>query len=128
MTNLAHTSLITLAGIAAVTLIDTLGAIASRKLNFNYGWLIILSLLVYTFTAYFISAKSDLSLAFLANCIIGLYDATVGWKLSLALNAKTGMTAEEIEDANLTFRLIAMLIISFGFGYLGFFLHDRYLI
>ena len=128
MTNLALVSLFTLAGISAVTLIDTLGAIASRKLNFYYGWLTILSLLVYTFTAYFISARTNFSLAFLANCIIGLYDATVGWKLALALNANIGMTAEEIEDTNLSFRLIAMLIISFGFSYLGFFIQERNLI
>ena len=128
MTNLAQVSLFTFAGIIAVTLIDTLGAIASRKFNFNYGWLIILSLLVYTFTAYFISARTNLSLAFLANCIIGLYDGTLGWKFALALNAKTGMTEEEIKDANLTLRLVAMLIISFGFGYLGFLIQDKNLI
>lgn len=128
MTNLSLVSLFTLAGISSVTLIDTLGAIASRRLNFNYGWLIIFSLFVYTFTAYFVSARTNLSVAFLANCIIGLYDATVGWKLSLALNAKTGMTADEIKNTNLPFRLIAMLITSFVFGYLGFFIQDRNLI
>jgi uncharacterized membrane protein YeaQ/YmgE (transglycosylase-associated protein family) len=128
MTDLLQVSLFTLAGISAVTLIDTLGAIASRKLNFNYGWLIIFSLVVYTFTAYFVSSRLGLFSGFLVNCIVGIYDATLGWKFSLALNANTGMTDEEKKDANLTFRLIATLIIALLFGYLGFLMYDKKII
>ncbi len=125
MTNLTQVSLFTLAGISAVTLIDTLGAIASRKLNFHYGWLSILSFLVYLFTAYLNSAKIELTFVLVANCIIGLYDATAGWKFALILNANTGMTDKDKEDANLIFRLITMLIIALGFAYLGFLIHDK---
>ena len=78
MTTLTHTLLVKLIGLASVTLIDSIGSIASRRLQFNYGWLTILSLSVYTCTGYFIGEESNLNLVFAANCIIGFYDATIG--------------------------------------------------
>ena len=128
MTTLTHTLLVTLIGIASVTLIDSIGSIASRRLQFNYGWLTILSLSVYTCTGYFIGEESNLNLVFAANCIIGFYDATIGWKLSIILRANTGMTDEEKAVLNLKARLFIMFIIAFLFGYIGFLLSTKHLL
>lgn len=128
MTTLTHTLLVTLIGLASVTLIDSIGSIASRRLQFNYGWLTILSLSVYTCTGYFIGEESNLNLVFAANCIIGFYDATIGWKLSVMLKANTGMSAEEKEIMNLKARLFIMFIIAFLFGYIGFLISNQHIL
>ena len=128
MTTLTHTLLVILIGIASVTFIDTIGSIASRRLEFNYGWLTILSLSVYTCTGYFIAEESNLNLVFTANCIIGFYDATIGWKLSIILRANTGMTDEEKAVMNLKARLFIMFIIAFLFGYIGFLISNKHIL
>jgi hypothetical protein len=127
MTDVSIVLLFAFTGISAITIIDTLGAILSRKLKFNYGWLSILSFLVYTFTAYFISSKADLFTVLAINYFIGLYDATVGWKLCIALHANTGKTDKELSGISLNYRLLLMLFISLGFGYLGYWMSTDFL-
>ena len=82
-------------GLLGITLIDTVGAIASRRLNFKYTHLIILSFLVYTTTGFFAGKKYDISTAISANAVLGLFDGTVGLWFSIILRANTGLSIGE---------------------------------
>ncbi|MBS1508047.1 MAG: hypothetical protein JSS79_15510 [Bacteroidetes bacterium] len=74
-------------GLLAVTAIDMLGSIASRKLNFNYANLTPLSILVYFSLGYRGHFLSSLPWILIVTWLTGVYDATVGWRLSIILRA-----------------------------------------
>lgn len=119
MTALNFTILITLCGILAVTLIDAIGSISSRRLKFNYGWLSILSLMVYTLAPFLLAKKVSFEIALFSNLIIAFYDATVGYSISRKLKAYTGAVGWEEKIS------ISMLLLIMGFtalisGYVGY--------
>jgi hypothetical protein len=78
---------ITLLGICAVALLDSLGSIASRTLVFDYAKLSTLSLTIYMATGYFIAKYYNLAWVALGGMILGLFDATLGWKICVLLEA-----------------------------------------
>lgn len=111
----------TLAGLAAVTLIGSLGAIASRKLNFRYSGLTIISLAVYMGIGYFVSGVAGLSMAMLVALIVGFYDATAGVKLSKLFRANLLPLEEEMMNKLTTeFYLGVMAVLSLLFSFMGF--------
>jgi hypothetical protein len=59
-------------GIVAVTLIDVLGSITSRKWNYNYALLTPLSFGVYTMIGYYVSETRSLNSALLIGSSWGL--------------------------------------------------------
>jgi hypothetical protein len=107
-------------GLSIVTVIDTVGAIASRYFRFNYGYLSIFSFSVYFLIGYLASTQSNLNIVLLVSVIVGIYDATVGWKLCLLLKANFTLTEEQVKKTTLSFRLAAMLICSSFFACLGY--------
>jgi hypothetical protein len=82
-------------GLGAVTLIAILGSIASRKLGFKYAYFIIPSSAVYILLAIISSSKHSLYTTLLINAIVGFYDGTIGFKLSIILKANTGLNDEQ---------------------------------
>lgn len=88
-------------GLFIVTLIDSVGSIASRKFNFNYGYLSPLSFATYTLIGYLVSGRTNLICAFIAVIVVGIYDATVGWDISLKLNANLGSLKDESLEMNI---------------------------
>ena len=114
-------ALYTLAGILLVTIIDVLGSIASRKLDFNYGYLTPLSLGIYMLVGYQVSKEYGLIYAVISTCIVGVFDATAGWQLSAALKANTGLDDEQLEKISLGYRIFGMIGIAAVFGFLGHF-------
>jgi hypothetical protein len=110
-----------LGALAAVTIIDTVGAWASRILNFNYGYLSILSFAAYILLGYFMPKQVGFSVVVLAGLLVGFYDATIGLKLSHIFKANTRMTEEELQKFTTSFALALMLFLSpvlVGIGYL----------
>ena len=114
-------ALYTLIGILLVTIIDALGSIASRKLNFNYGYLTPLSLGIYMLVGYLVSKEFGLTYAVISACIVGVFNATAGWQLSVALKANTGLDDEQLEKISLGYRIMGMIGIAAVFGFLGHF-------
>ena len=88
-------------------------------LNFNFAYLSILSFTIYILLGYFIGAKANFSTALLASLIVGFYDATVGWKLSVMLKANMGMNTELIESISVTNALTIMLFVAPFFAFIG---------
>lgn len=87
--------IVLLGGILAVVLLDSIGSIASRKLNFNYGLLSPLSMLIFGMVGALAAQASSLYIGIGIATIVGLVDATVGWKISVLLNANMGSLEED---------------------------------
>ena len=114
-------ALYTLLGILLVTITDALGSVASRKLDFNYGYLTPLSLGIYMLVGYLVSKEYGLTYAIISACIVGVFDATAGWQLSVALKANTGLDDEQLQKISLGYRIFGMIGIAAVFGFLGHF-------
>lgn len=112
MTQLTQLLLFLLSGLVAVTIIDTMGAWASRRFNFNYTYLGILQFAVYVFISLFICRMIGLRMAFLVNLLIAFYDATVGLHLSLKCKANFKLKTVELKEITTSESLVAMLIFS----------------
>jgi hypothetical protein len=119
MSQLIQLSAIMLVGLIAVTLIDTIGAYASKVMNFNYGYLTILSFIVYASIGSFISKHYSFNTAFAINLVIGFYDATIGWNLSRRLGANTGLSEDQLRKITVSRNLTVMLPITLLFTYIG---------
>lgn len=111
-----------LLAIVAITLVDTLGAVASRKLNFKYAWLSFLSLAIYLLADYFIGKTNSQNITLIATSLIGFYDATAGWNYAMALKANHGLTEEQLRQLTPTSRVICMIGVAILFGSLGFYI------
>lgn len=110
----------TLFAILLLTLLCTVGAIASRVLQFNFVYLSILSYLVYALLGYYISSKANLSTALLASLVVGFYDATVCWQLCIKLRANMGLETEQIKNLTTTKTLTIMLFMAPFFAFIGY--------
>lgn len=103
-----------------LTILCSVGSVASRKLQFNFVYLSILSYLIYIFLGYLISAKTNLSTALLASLVVGFYDATVCWKLCIKLNANMGLETEQIQSLTTSKTLTIMLFLAPFFAFIGY--------
>lgn len=109
-----------LLGIALISLLDTFGAIASRKLNFNYGLLSPVSFAIYTCIGYFISKGNTMDIAIACNILIGMFDAIVGWNFSMKLKANTGEAEGQLIEITEGQRIIVMALIGSFFAVIGY--------
>lgn len=114
-----------LVGILAVTLLDSLGAIASRQLSFNYSLLSVVSFIVYVGFAFFLARQSDKKTTLILTGLLGLFDATIGWKLSELLGANTGENKIEITTTILITTAIFMTLFASLLGLLGWWLSKK---
>lgn len=105
--------------LVAITILDTLGAVASRIFKFNYTSLAILSCTVYGLIGYLISPVSGLSMALLASLIVAFYDGTIGWTLSKKCKPNFGVSEELIQKISATSNLTVMLFIAPLFTFIG---------
>jgi hypothetical protein len=119
MLNLIAAIPYTLAALLAVTILCSLGAVASRVFNFNFAYLSILSFTVYILIGYFVGGNANLSTAILSSLIVGFYDATVGWKISLKLKANMGINEELLDNITVSKALTIMLFVAPFFAFIG---------
>jgi|SRR6218665_561941 len=106
-------------GILAVTIIDTLGAIASRKMRFNYEALSILSIAVFLFVGYFLAGYYNLLTIVIVCGLIGFYDGTIGFRLSQKFKANTALSKEQLTSLRNPATALFMIIIACISGWLG---------
>lgn len=85
-----RTVLITLMGFVLITLLDIVGSIASRQMNFNYSDLLPIPFLIYIAIPFLIVKRGNKRTAIISGGFLGLFDATIGQKLSILLQANTG--------------------------------------
>lgn len=120
MTELGVLILLLTTGILAVTAIDVFGSISSRKWNFKYVYLAPLSFLVYFSPGYSGHSIASLPWILIIVCLSGLYDGTIGWKLSIILKANFANKEEYTKTQSLTTRIYGMIGTSGVFGFMGF--------
>jgi hypothetical protein len=108
-------------GLVTVTLIDVLGSISSRRLNYRYVYLTPVSFMAYSLIGYLGYQITPLMWTLLIVCMVGIYDGTIGWKLSIILKANFGDKEEHIKNLSIFSRVTGMLILSGVFGLLGYF-------
>lgn len=73
-----------------IALVDALGSIASRQFSFNYAMIWPASILVYSALGYRLTQVGNLKTSVWLTSLLGIFDATFGWKISMLLNANTG--------------------------------------
>lgn len=110
-----------LSGLLLITLIATVGAIASRKFNFPYTWLSILSAIIYIYTGYLIAAQFGLLMAIIVANLLGLYDATIGMKLCVACKANFKVIDGKVELPSERQSVATMMVVATVFAFLGYF-------
>jgi hypothetical protein len=103
---------ILLGGLIAVALLDTFGSIASRQLDFNYSNLFFLSFLIYGTTCFLVTQIAALNTGVMHGMILGLFDSTIGFKISILLDANTGNTNYELTTG--LWIIIVVLMIGYG--------------
>ncbi|HSN62159.1 MAG TPA: hypothetical protein VLR49_14565 [Ferruginibacter sp.] len=120
--NLTNAVLYLFISIIIITIIDTLGAIASRKLNFNYAYLSILSFTVYMILGYLLSKQYNLPIIFFIAGLLGLYDGTIGFRLSIYLKANNRLETKKSKELLTVKTAVTMIIIACVFAYFGYLL------
>lgn len=86
-------------GAIAVTILDGLGAIASRKLNFSYGRLALISFLIYGIIGFTAGGMIDTMAGITLTGLVALYDAVIGFRICMALEANWGELEEIVEES-----------------------------
>ena len=119
-------SLIFIKSIVAVILFDSLGSIASRELDFNYSYLGVASAAMYLAIAFFIAQYASKKQTILLLALLGLFDATIGWYLSVVFKANTGGLTIDYEPFVLTITIITVVIYSALLGLLGWWLSLKF--
>ena len=109
-----------LAGVILIALLNTTGAVASRKLKFNYGLLSPISFAIYTLIGFLISKDKPMDVALACNVLIGLFEATGGYYLLMKLKANTGKTEEQLVVMTEGQRTILMTVIAGVFAIIGY--------
>ena len=109
-----------LMGIVLITLLDTFGAMASRRLKFNYGLLSPVSFSIYTLVGYLVSRHNALDIALACNILIGMFDAIIGWNVSMKLKANTGGAEEQLFEVTEGQRTLMMAVIGSVFAVIGY--------
>ncbi|MGO4292391.1 hypothetical protein [Chitinophaga sp. RAB17] len=100
-------------GLIIIIVTDILGAIASRKYHFNYSYLSVVSIAMYIIIGFLASRQAGLVTAVLVNCLLGLFDSTVGLYISIKLKANTVLSPERL--ARLLNPNTALIMILFAF-------------
>ncbi|HLT86265.1 MAG TPA: hypothetical protein VKZ57_01670 [Sphingobacterium sp.] len=103
----------------SVTAIDALGAIASRKFRFNYGYFTVLSFITYLLTGYFLSFVTSASSVLLLCGMVGIFDGTIGFKIAQRLKPYAGkVNYDEIKhDYSIVLMIFFLAIIVGAIGY-----------
>lgn len=122
MFNVNIPALVTVAGIASIAILNSLGAILSRKLNFNFSRLAFLSFAIYIAAAYFVSAESGKLPALVSAAALGIFDATAGWEISKACKANFGIYKEMTENISIHTRVFGTVLFSLLLGFIGYWL------
>ena len=107
-------------GILAIFLFDIIGSVSSRWIGFNYQYLTPLSFLIYCTISFLVTRKMSLKKGIWYNVLIGLFDSTIGWLVSILLEANTGSTNSQPYSFNFfVMVVISMIIIASIAGLIG---------
>ena len=107
-------------GVILIVFLDSIGAIASNRFNFKYIQLIPLSLAIYAVTGYILAKVTDFPTMALYMGLLGLFDGTIGLKLSIRCKANMGLSEEQIVKMQSARMAVMMMVVGIAFGSIGF--------
>ncbi|HMG94494.1 MAG TPA: hypothetical protein VK589_30755 [Chryseolinea sp.] len=110
---------ILLIALLAVGLIDILGSVTSRLLDFNYSYLSPISFVIYGTTAFLATRNRNLATGVLFGASLDLFDSTIGLKISMFLNANTGDSVIELTTVLWVLTAIVMTALGALVGLVG---------
>jgi flagellar biosynthesis protein FliR len=79
-----------LIGCLTIGIFDSLASIASKQFNFNYVFLAAFSFIIYGTFGFIGTRKNYLKAGVSIAAAIGFFDSTIGWEISMLLEANTG--------------------------------------
>ena len=107
--------IILLIGFILIAVYDILGAVLSRKLDFQYVWFSFGSFFLYGLIAFYLKGFGNITIALIGSFLIGVFDATVG--LLIAEKFKANILKEDKEAVKITSKLVfsmGLLALSIG--------------
>ena len=75
-------------GFIIIALFDAIGSVLSKTLNFNYAWLLFGSIIIYGLIGIYASKYGNTIIGVLSSLLAGIFDSTVGLKISEKFKAK----------------------------------------
>jgi hypothetical protein len=107
-------------GFVAVNVLDIFGSIASQKVGFSYNYLAVASSAIYVALGYFITKEIGFQRAVLINGLLGLYDGTIGFWLSVKFKANNGLTDEQVDKMMGPQLAMVMVIVAIALAGIGY--------
>jgi hypothetical protein len=107
-------------GVTLIVLLDTIGAIASNRLNFKYFQLIPLSLAIYAVIGYILAKVTNFPTMALYLGMLGLLDGTIGLKISIRCKANMGLSEDQLAKMQSVKTAVMMIVVGIAFGSIGF--------
>lgn len=106
-------------GVIMIILLDTIGAFASNKFNFKYIRLIPLSFAIYAFVGFILAKVTSYPATALYTGLLGLFDGTIGLKLSIYCKAYMGLSGQlaKMQSAKTAVMMILIGIVVGSLGY-----------
>lgn len=105
-------------GLLLVSVIDAIGSILSRIYQFNYAAVAIASVIAYIGIALVCFTDLDPLKSFVVLGIMALYDATIGYQISVRLKAFTGdIDLKEIDQNMRVLSSVLFASICYGLSY-----------
>lgn len=109
-----------LLGFIIISALDAVGSIASTKFAFFYGQIIPFTIIIYIVFGYLFTKQKNLKASLLFSALMGLWDGTIGWGISILLNANTGIDSGHFSQTSiLIIGTISSVLLAIVFGFLG---------
>lgn len=100
-----------LLGVVAIAILDSIGSILSRKLNFNYMLLTFVSIAIYSSTSICVASIGNTHNGILAGSFLGLFDATIGILIARKFKPNIGTELQDDFEWKINFNMVMILVV-----------------
>lgn len=107
-------------GVILIVLLDTIGAFASNRMNFKYIQLIPLSFAIFAVIGFILGKVTNYPTTALYMGLLGLFDGTIGLKLSIHFKANMGLSEERLAKMQSAKTAVMMILVGIAFGSIGY--------
>lgn len=108
--------------LSLITVLIIVGSIASRKWQFNFAYISLISVAIYLTTSYWATSLINSTAGITIVGLIGLFEATIGLKLAQKLKANLEEEVHEILDSNTSltvYLVLSMVLVYLFIGWIG---------
>lgn len=107
-------------GAILIALLDTIGAFASNRFNFKYVLLVPLSFAIYAVIGFILAKVTNYPTTAFYMGLLGLFDGTIGLKLSIHFKANMGLSEEQLAKMQSAKTAVMMILVGIAFGSIGY--------